>query len=210
MRGPSMLGLVLLVAATVGCSSAGSSDANANAPPPVLEGVYQGEANGSFAWAGLRGSDYVLWSADPACNEPATSPPASCQEIGTFALEAANNVLHLTDGKTGQTRSLHIKIDGTQARDSLVGKAWHGGSLAPEGAGIVGSQQLVAPGSQLVAKQFAVYNPSDAPLAQQVNLRSTTFALMQYCAILLGSPADLKIEQPAPPPIVQTIGCGKK
>lgn len=208
MRGPSMLGLVLLVAATVGCSSAGSSEANA--PPPVLEGVYQGEANGSFAWAGLRGSDYVLWSADPACNEPATSPAASCLETGTFALEAANNLLHLTDAKTGQTRSLHIKIAGTQARDSLVGQAWHGGSLAPEGAGIVGSQQLVAPGSQLVAKQFAVYNPSDAPLVQQVDLRSTTFALLQVCAILLGNPAGNKIEQPAPPPIVQTIGCGKK
>ena len=64
----------------------------------------------------------------------------------------------------------------TRAIDGTTPSQWHGGSLAPAGAGIVGSQQLVAPGSQLVAKQFAVYNPSDAPLVQQVDLRSTTFS----------------------------------
>ena len=69
------------------------------------------------------------------------------------------------------------------------------------------SAQLVTAGVPTVATQFAVYQPSDGPLvAQQVDLRSTTFALLQCLAILSGDPADKKIEVPAPPPIVQTIG----
>lgn len=217
MRGLSMFSLALLVVAAVGCSSSDSSDANGASASPVLDGVYQGDPNGSYAWAGLHDGAYVLWSAEPACNDAASSPPPSCQETGTFAFDPAKELLLLTESKSGQTRGLHIRIDGTESSSALIGQGLSDARLTPRAAGLVGggAQLVTGGGSALVAKQFAVYQPSDGPLvAQQVNLRSTTFALLQCLAILSGDPADTKNEVPAPPPIVQTIGssppCKKK
>ena len=132
------------------------------------------------------------------------APAAACGEAGTYTLDADSHTLTLTDGATGVAQALHIDIAASSG--PLVTQA-----LGPRADFVGGSSQLVQQGSSgLVATQFAVYQPSNENLVQQVDLRSGTFALLQYCAILLGNPAGKKLEQPAPPVQITQTCSGTK
>jgi hypothetical protein len=183
--------LFVVAVMLAGCSSSGD-DANAP-PPPQLDGVYQGDANGEWSWGSFHDDRYALWKSGEGCGAPGASADV-CGETGTFALDAKSKTLTLTQDGTGAVHTLHIDI------------AANGSLVHPQG--FVGSgAQLNSGSSSVVATQFAVYQPSNDNLVQQVDLRTTTFALLQACALLLGKPVAKPDPVVLPPaPIVRTCG----
>lgn len=129
------LGLAGACALAGGCSSSSSSpppsDDGKSSPPPVLRGSYKATSAGPISdLAFVDATHYLSWKSQcELAEEVAQIGPDACLESGTFAMNAARDMLTLTSA-SGKTTQLPF-----QARDGVVQA--QGGLFDPDGGGLV-------------------------------------------------------------------------
>jgi hypothetical protein len=186
--------LGLFAFALAGC--AGASTSNEEAPSasqaPALDGAYQA-SSGPIAWAGFRGNDYVTWSSDSSCSDPATAP-ATCGDEGTFTVDAARKTLTLTSN----TARVSVYDLNVLASSSSAGDTTPQNLVSTEK---IADDSPVTP----IVNSFWMGNSTNV----QANLFTTVRVLCQVAGQLihpLPTPAIVPIVQP---PAITRQQCGK-
>jgi hypothetical protein len=191
--------LTTLVAAVALSGLACSSDEEPTGsvePAPALEGAYYAES-GPVRWTSFKGSDYITWSGEAACNDASKTAPERCAERGTFVLDMAHKTLRLTDAVTGRVSVRTITVKETEPR-AIVD------STSPAPANLVdGDRQLVQGQQQVlgsnVVSSFSLTNPSE-PLVQEANLRK--FLMVCRVIKLVLEPLPMPVIVP-PQPVIE-------
>jgi hypothetical protein len=148
------IGLCVL-GAVAGCGS--EDDVPGTPPPAAFDGVYAATTDGVIHVIVFEGTRYAL--TGDVCGD------STCTETGTYAFDAAHDLLTLTDAKTGRARTLAAQV--LAIRDPNEGQL-----LQP--------RNLVQPGEDPLARQSQLVKPVDRALIGE-----------QQVQLLLPNPADL-------------------